>query len=70
MSTQKYISTPELADRFRRSKRTIERWVGSRGFPKPALASRGAGSLWLLADVERWERDEIARNAGISLDDE
>ncbi len=70
MITQKYISTPELAARYRRSKRTIERWITSRSFPRPALAHRGAGSLWLLEDVERWEKDEMARSAGISMDED
>lgn len=61
---QKYYSTKELADRYKCSTRTIARWTSSRGFPRPAMASRGYGSLWLIEDVVRWEVDTIERNSG------
>lgn len=65
-TTEKYLSTAELAARYRRTKRTIERWVEARGFPRPALAGRGYGSLWLRTDVERWEAEEMEKVSGAS----
>lgn len=57
--TEKYMTTQELCQRFRRGARTIARWPETRGFPKPALKSVGAQNLYLAEDVERWERENL-----------
>lgn len=55
VQSPKYLSGSDLAARFHRSRRTIDRWVEENGFPKPALAGRGVPTLWHASDVEKWE---------------
>lgn len=52
-----YISTSELAARFRRSPRTIWRWTNYPTFPKPVKSNPGSEALWLMSDILAWEKN-------------
>lgn len=52
----KYLSTAQVCDRFGGvSGRTIKRWQSTNKFPKPVISTRGAVSLYKLADIQAWE---------------
>lgn len=51
-----YMTTTEVAERFRRDKRTLYRWMKKRNFPKPVIVSGGADSLFRSDQVEAWEQ--------------
>ncbi len=56
-----YISTSELAARYRRSSRTIARWRREAGFPAPAYPSSGAENLYRVDEVLAWEARHFKR---------
>lgn len=49
-----YLSDKENGARFKVSRATIWRWIGTRAFPQPIKFSPGC-TRWRLADVEAWE---------------
>lgn len=49
-----YIADKENAARFKVSRATVWRWIGTRAFPHPIKFSRGC-IRWRLEDVEKWE---------------
>ncbi|MBO9493813.1 helix-turn-helix domain-containing protein [Thalassotalea sp. G20_0] len=53
----RYLTTAELADRFRCSNRTIYRWMKreKNPFPKPRLQHCGSSNRWAENDVLAWE---------------
>ena len=55
----RYLTVGQLAERFSICPKTIDRWMATRGFPKPVPLGGGPKShrRWLLADVERWEAE-------------
>lgn len=55
-----YMTMSEVEERFRRSRRTIFRWIKSGKFPRPVLPGEGgAESLFLQTDIEEFERSLI-----------
>ncbi len=55
--TKGYWSTKDLSERYRRSSRTIFRWMKleDKPFPPPRLKFGSGPNLWLIEDVENWE---------------
>ncbi len=53
------IGTRELVLRLGRTRMTIDRWIAAGRFPKPHYI--GERRAWFLADVEAWEREQMAR---------
>ncbi len=56
------IGIAELRTRLGVSGRTVSRWVAARTFPAPHYLGPNV-RRWFLADVEAWEREQMARLA-------
>ena len=54
-----YISDTTVAERYQVSRATVWRWAQSKRFPDPVKLSAGC-TRWRLADVEKWEIDQLA----------
>lgn len=56
-----YMSGSDLATRFHRCRRTIDRWVKDKEFkfPAPVMSGRGRPALWRRTDVEQWEAEVL-----------
>ena len=52
-----HLTTPELAERLRRSPRTLERWRRQRKGPRPLP---GIPVVYPVAEVEAWEQANLA----------
>lgn len=52
---QRYMPASELVARFHRSRRTLDNWIASRGFPPAVISGSGGQNLWLRSEVEEWE---------------
>lgn len=52
-----YMTTADLCKRYRKSRRTIARWVNREfhPFPQPKIRCAGTNNLWAIDDVEAWE---------------
>lgn len=62
-----FISGSDLASRYQRCRRTLDRWINKRRFPSPVLSGPGVSSLWRKSEVEQWEAEHMAskvRKAG------
>lgn len=53
------IGIAELASRLGVDRSTIWRWYQAGRFPRPHYL--GERRVWLLSDVEAWERERMAR---------
>lgn len=52
------LTTEEVLARYRKtSRRTLSRWVESRGFPAPFIGGQGAPSLWRRGDLDDFNRE-------------
>ena len=58
-----FISTSELAARYKRSSRTIWRWTNTSTFPKPTMSCQGSEALWRTSDIEEWEANGMQLRA-------
>lgn len=60
-----YWDINDLAARFKKSKRTIARWmtVSENPLPRPKIDQRGMGCLWSTADVIAWENSMSGNNS-------
>lgn len=61
MPPPKFLSGADLALRYRRTRRTIDRWIADSEFPAPALTGPGVTSLWHTSDVEAWEAEYFTK---------
>lgn len=52
-----YWTTSEITERFRCTKRTIDRWIKREinPFPKAKISHSGTDNLWSIREVEEWE---------------
>ncbi len=48
-----YMSTKDLMQHYRRSARTLYRWVKQGKLPPPAIRQQGALALWKIEDIEK-----------------
>ena len=58
-SITRYLTTKDLTQRYRCSKRTLYRWMKSEKnpFPKPRLKHCGSFNRWAENDVLAWENE-------------
>lgn len=63
----RYITTTELEQRFRREIRSIRRWEETKNFPPAVIVGRGTENLWLRDQVHQWEMAQ-AQSTGWSMD--
>lgn len=53
----KYISTPDLLERYDISKSTLIYWRNNKNFPKPLIKAHGrTNSRYGIKAVDAWER--------------
>ena len=52
---QRYLSAQEVLDRYGVRRRTLDRWVATRGFPRAAIGGRGSRPMWDVRAVLDWE---------------
>lgn len=61
-STKGYYSTKDLQKHYRRSPRTLYRWVTQKRLPPPVIRQQGAPALWRIEDIEAHDKS-IAEQA-------
>ena len=50
------LTTAEVLARYRRnSRRTLVRWMETKGFPAPVISGTGAPSLWRRGDLDEFD---------------
>ena len=64
LTARVWMSTPEVAKRYRVNARTLYKCSDAGLFPKPIkITEVGSARLWLLKDLEQWEREKLAARA-------
>ena len=64
LTARVWLSTPEVAKRYRVNARTLYKWSDAGLFPKPIkITEVGSARLWLLKDLEQWEREKLEARA-------
>ncbi len=60
-----YVTTSEVCARYRRNKRTIDRWIEDKdkNFPPPMVRGRGAENLWLESQLDQWDAMQAVAQA-------
>lgn len=60
LTARVWLSTPEVAERYRVNARTLHKWSDAGFFPKPIkITEVGSARLWLLKDLEQWEQRKL-----------
>jgi predicted DNA-binding transcriptional regulator AlpA len=56
MSSNGFLTSSQLGDRYRRTHRTLARWIKNppQGFPQPVQIN--GRNLWQQEKIENWER--------------
>ena len=64
MAQRKYLRLSEVLAELDHtaSKATVYRWCAKGSFPRPVRLSPGR-SVWLAAEVERWQADRVAERS-------
>jgi hypothetical protein len=68
-TAKRYHSKPELAERYRVSSRTIDRWRSDGLFPAPDLVLPNGAPRWSDDTVETHERNAVGAAARAALPD-
>jgi hypothetical protein len=62
-NSERYYSRAELAERYRVSDRTIDRWRDARLYPQPDLILPNGAPRWSDGVVIAHERNSVGKNA-------
>lgn len=59
-----YVTTKELAKRYKCTSRTLARWMerSKNPFPQPRLRASGSLNRWAVEDVMDWESKQGSSN--------
>lgn len=59
MGDSGFLSARQIMARYDISRRTVNHWRKTRGFPDPVVASNGSKSLYSKEAVLQWERENL-----------